>query len=86
MFAIIIIREVAFLIKNKFSSQLKQRKEKEKKESRCPVKAEISLKVICDKSNFQTVIFAILFVTMNGHKYKFFKSIYNDVQAECEGR
>ena len=30
---------------------------------------EISLKVIFEKSNFQTVIFAIIFVTMNGHTY-----------------
>ena len=39
---------------------------------------EISLKVIFEKSNFQTVIFAIIFVTMNGHKYKSFKKILDD--------
>ena len=28
-----------------------------------------------NKSNFQTVMFAIIFVTMNGHTYKLFKNI-----------
>ena len=43
------------------------------------LRREISLKVICEKSNFQIVIFAIVFVTMNGHAYKLFKNIFNDV-------
>ena len=37
------------------------------------LRREISLKVICEKSNFQTVIFAIIFATMNGHTYELFK-------------
>ena len=39
---------------------------------------ETSLKVIFEKSNFKTVIFAIIFVTMNEHKYKSFKKILHD--------
>ena len=34
------------------------------------------------KSNFHTVIFAIIFVTMNGHTSKLFKNIFYDVQTE----
>ena len=34
------------------------------------------------KSYFQTVIFAIIFMAMNGHTYKLFKNIYNYVQTE----
>ena len=34
------------------------------------------------KSNFQTVIFAIMFVTMNGHTSKLFKNVFYDVQIE----
>ena len=37
------------------------------------------------KSNFQTVIFAIIFVTMNGHTSKLFKNKFYDVQTEGKG-
>ena len=37
------------------------------------------------KSNFQSVIFAIIFVIMNGHTYILFKNILNDVQTESKG-
>ena len=37
------------------------------------------------KSNFQTVGFTIIFMTMNGHTYKFLKNIFNDVQTEGKG-
>ena len=37
------------------------------------------------KSNFQTVNFAIIFMTMNGHAYKLFKNILSDVQTEGKG-
>ena len=40
------------------------------------LRREISLKIICEKVNFQTVSFAIIFVTMNGHIYKLSKRIY----------
>ena len=36
-------------------------------------------------TNFQAVIFGIFFVTMNGHTYKLFKNILNDVQIEGKG-
>ena len=39
--------------------------------------------VICKrKLNFQTVIFGIIFVTMNGHKYKLFKNIFDGFLSE----
>ena len=34
------------------------------------------------KSNFQTVIFAIFFLAMNGHTFKLFKNIFSDVHTE----
>ena len=34
------------------------------------------------KSNFKTVIFLIIFMTVNGHTYKLFKNIFNDVQTD----
>ena len=37
------------------------------------------------KINFQTVIFAIIFVTMNGHTSKLFKNIFYDGQTEGYG-
>ena len=37
------------------------------------------------KSNFQTEIFGILFVTINGHTYILFKNILNDVQTKGKG-
>ena len=37
------------------------------------------------KSNFQTVIFAIMFVTMNGHIAKSCKNIFYDVQIKGKG-
>ena len=37
------------------------------------------------KSNFQTVIFAIIFVTMNGHASKLFKNIFYYVQMKSKG-
>ena len=37
------------------------------------------------KSNFQTVIFAIIFVTMNGQTSKLLKKIFYDVQTEGKG-
>ena len=40
------------------------------------------LKSFVRTSNFQTVIFAIMFVTMNGHTSKLFKNIFYDVQTE----
>ena len=46
------------------------------------LRCEISLKVICEKPNFQTVMFAIIFVTTNGHAYKLFKNINNDAQTK----
>ena len=45
------------------------------------LRREISLKVICEKLNFQTVIFAIIFVTLNGHIYELFSNILNNVQT-----
>ena len=36
-------------------------------------------------SNFKTVFFAIVFVVMNGHTYKSFKYIFNDIQTENNG-
>ena len=37
------------------------------------------------KSNFQTVIFAIVFVTVNGHTSKLFKIIFYDGQTDDKG-
>ena len=37
------------------------------------------------KSNFQTVIFAIVFVTVNGHTSKLFKIIFYDGQTGDKG-
>ena len=34
------------------------------------------------KTNFQTVIFAIIYVTMYENTYKLFINIFNDVQTE----
>ena len=34
------------------------------------------------KSNFQTVIYALIFATTNAHTYKLFKNIFNDVQTK----
>ena len=45
----------------------------------------LRLKVICEKSNFQSVIFAIISVTINGHTYILFKNIPKDVQAKGKG-
>ena len=50
------------------------------------LRREISLKVICEKSNFQSVIFALTFVTMNGHIYIYYsKPLLKDVQTEGKG-
>ena len=38
-----------------------------------------------EKSNFQAVIFGIIFVTINVHTSKLFKSILNDVQTKGKG-
>ena len=38
-----------------------------------------------NKSNVPFVIFAISFMTVNGHTYRLFKSIFNDVHTEGEG-
>ena len=38
----------------------------------------ISLKVICEKVKFRIMIFAVIFVIMNGHTCKLFKSLLND--------
>ena len=45
------------------------------------------LKSFVEKSNFKTVSFAIIFVTMIGHTraYKLFKKIFSDVQIEEKG-
>ena len=43
---------------------------------------EVSIKVICEKVKFQTVIFAIIFVTINGHTSKLFQNIFHDFQTE----
>ena len=37
------------------------------------------------KSNFQTVIFAVIFLTLNGDTYKLFKNIFNDFLNEGKG-
>ena len=37
------------------------------------------------KSNFQTRIFATVFMPMNGHTYKLFKNIFNDFLTESKG-
>ena len=37
------------------------------------------------KTNFKTVIFAIIFATMNRHTYKLFKVIFNNVQIDGKG-
>ena len=37
------------------------------------------------KSNFQTVIFAKVFVTVNGHTSKLFKIIFYDGQTDGKG-
>ena len=34
------------------------------------LRSEISLEVICEMSNFQAVIFGIIFVTIKGHTYE----------------
>ena len=49
------------------------------------LRREISLKVICVKDNFLTVIFAIIYMTMNIHAYKLFKQMLNDVQINGQG-
>ena len=52
------------------------------------LRRKISLKDICEKSNFQTggvFFFAKIFMTMNGHTSKLFKNILYDVQIECKG-
>ena len=51
----------------------------------CPVKVDISLKVICEKSHFQTVIFAMISMTINEHIDILFKSIHNDVHTKGKG-
>ena len=38
------------------------------------------------KSNFQAVVFAIIFMTMNRQAYKFFKNIFNDVLPTAKQR
>ena len=43
------------------------------------------LKSFVKKSNFQSVIFAITSVTINGHTYILFTNIHNDVQAKGKG-
>ena len=43
------------------------------------------LKSFLKKSNLQTVIFAIIFVTMHGHTSKLFKNIFYDVQTKGKG-
>ena len=37
------------------------------------------------RSNFQTVSFARIFKTMNGHTYKSFKKILNDFLTDDKG-
>ena len=50
------------------------------------LRREISLKAICEKVKFSRCDFwNSFFVTMNGHKYKLFKNIFNDVQTEGKG-
>ena len=38
----------------------------------------------CEIYQFLNVIFAIIFTTMNGHTFKLFKNILNDVQTKGE--
>ena len=45
---------------------------------------EISLKVIVKKSNFQTVSFATIFLTMNGHMNKLL-NIFNVFLTDDKG-
>ena len=47
------------------------------------IKGDILLRPL--KLKFQTVIFAIIIVTMDGQTYKLFKNIFNDVQTEGKG-
>ena len=37
------------------------------------------------QSNFQTVIYAIIFVTMNENLHKLFKNVFNDFLTEDKG-
>ena len=46
------------------------------------LRCEIFLKSFVKKSNFQTVIVAIIFMTMNEHAYKLFKNILNYIQKK----
>ena len=46
---------------------------------------EISLKVICEKVNFQIMIFAIILCLRMDITYKVFKNIFNDVQIKDKG-
>ena len=43
-----------------------------------------SLKDICEKSNFQSEIFATIFMIMNGHTFKLVKNIFNDFLIESK--
>ena len=45
------------------------------------LRREILLKV---KSNCQTVSFARIFMTMNGHTYELFKNLFRDVENRGE--
>ena len=45
----------------------------------------ISLKVICEKVNFHTMIFAIIYEIMNRHTCKLIKNILDDVQTKGKG-
>ena len=38
------------------------------------------------KIKLQTMILVIIFMTMNGHTYKLFKTIFSDVQTEGKGK
>ena len=40
------------------------------------LRREISLKSFVKKSNYQNVLFAIIFLTTNGHSYELFKKTY----------
>ena len=45
-------------------------------------KGVVMLRRLWKIQNFQSVNFAISFVTLNGHTYKLFKNISNDVQID----
>ena len=49
------------------------------------LRLKISRKVLCERVKFSNSGFCNISVTMNGHTYKLFKNILNDIQTKGKG-